>query len=99
MIFNIIRIVLIIVSAERSLVSGWSTEIGGKILQRLHFYSPSHYARRNAVLWEPVVGFGHIDCMFCEKRATFCSYPGAFQIFLSVYHQRFFLTQLARGVL
>ena len=99
MIFCAIRIVLIIVSAEGRLVSGWPAEIGCKILQSLHFYRPSHYAGRNAVLWKSVVGFSNIDCMLCEKRASLCSYPGAFQIFCPVYCQRLFLTQLARGVL
>ena len=99
MIFSIIRIVFIIVSAERSVFSSWSTEIGCKLLQRVHFYSPPHYAMRNAVLWKSVGRFNNIDSMFCEKRATLCSYPGAFQIFLPVYRQRFLLTELARGVL
>ena len=99
MIFCIIRAVLIIVSAERSLVSGWSTEIGCTILQSLHFYRPSHYAGRNAVLWKSVVGFSNIDCMLCEMRASLCSYLGASPILCTVYCQRFFLAQLARGVL
>ena len=70
MIFCMFRIVLIIVSAERSLVSGWSTELGCKLLQSLHVYRPSHYAGRNAILWKSLVGFSSIDCMLCESRAS-----------------------------